>query len=561
MPKIYSQIITFIALILGLTSILSTISTEAASFKFNPPSKQFLAGCTSSINILVDTETKDSNAADIEFYYNPSQITILDSVPNIANKQIKPGDAYESYFGNIIDETTGKIVLTGGSFVTNLNGNKTFATVEFQSKPGVTSTSFTIKFDGVGATKDSNVAEATTSDDLLTSVGNGTYTFTTGSCVADTEPPKIFFQTPKNYDLGVALNNNVIIKITDNQSGVDLNNLVFTINGDTYRVTDPEVSYTGNPLDYTFTINPRNDFYPDKASSILVNARDIAGNRSSDQIVFNIPPAVVKTQLCPAVGITGTGGDTVLPSFPFLPRTGGFSGEVYTQKLTQEAEDESLSQSDFVTQISGKPVVNNWFFANFFKASLRTLQLLSFIGVLIFILSLILSILNRKYKIITSVAIDKLNGQLLSKSTIKLFNAADFSLLACSKTDFEGKFTFKVRPGSYIVQINNAQNILYQETVLAPKNDNLIFLNELPEKTMLNLESKNGLKNLLDYFYRWLQSLAPGFYLLGLMFAIFNFILIASWLNLILLIATILLGLISVLPVAKRVLSTFNNNL
>ncbi|MEI6728178.1 MAG: hypothetical protein WCK98_00900 [bacterium] len=558
MPKILSPIIIFITSVLGLISIFSSINTQAASFKFNPPTKQFLAGCTSGINILVDTEGEDSNAADIEFYYNPSEITILDSVPNIANKQIKPGDAYESYFGNIIDETTGKIVLTGGSFVTNLNGNKTFATVEFQSKPGITTTNFTIKFDGAGATRDSNVAEATTSDDLLTSIGNGTYTFATGNCTADTQPPKIFFQTPKNYDLGVALNNKVTIKITDNQSGVDLNNLVFTINGDTYKVTDPEVIYAGNPLDYTFTINPRNDFYPDKASSILVNARDIAGNKSSDQIVFNIPPAVIKTQLCPAVGVTeGAGGTTTLPSFPFLPRTGGFSGEVYTQKLSQEAKDESLSRSDFVTEISGKPVVNNWFFANFFKASLRTLQLLSFIGVLIFVLSAILSVINRKYRVISSVATDKLTGQLISESIIKLFNATDFCLLECSKTNSEGKFTFKVRPGSYIVQINDGGNIQYQEIILAPQNDNLIFLKELPETTVLNLESKTGLKNLLDYIYRWLKSLAPGFYLLGLIFAIFNFILIASLLNLILLIASLGLGLISSLPGFIRAASTF----
>ena len=533
------------------------VDYQAASFKFIPPSKQFLSGCNSSINIAVDTENRNSNAADIEFYYNPSEITILDSVSNIANKQIKPGDAYESYFGNIIDENTGKVVLTGGSFVTNLNGNKTFATIEFQSKPGVTSTNFTIKYDGAGATRDSNVAEAATSDDLLTSIGNGSYTFTTGNCVADTEPPKIFFQNPKNYDLGVALNNNLVIKITDNQSGVDLNNLVFTINGDNYKATDPEVSYVGNLLDYTFTINPRNDFYPDKASSVLVNARDIAGNKSSDQIVFNIPPAVIKTQLCPAVSVPGSETNTALPSFPFLPRTGGFSGEVYTERLNQEAIDESLSQSDFITQISGKPILNNWFFANFFKASLRTLQLLSFIGVLIFIISVILILLNRKYRLINSTAVDKSSLQNLVNCEISLYNCTDFNLLSKSKTDINGNFSFKVRPGSYLLQIKNDEFINYQEIVLVPEKDNLIFLSQLPPQTILNIESKTGLKSIQSYISRLIKSFAPGFYVLGLIFVIFNFILIASWLNSILLIATILTGLIITLPSILRILSIF----
>ena len=60
----------------------------AASFDFNPATNQYTSGCKNSINIMADATAKDSNAADIELYYNPNEIVILDSVSNIQGLQI-----------------------------------------------------------------------------------------------------------------------------------------------------------------------------------------------------------------------------------------------------------------------------------------------------------------------------------------------------------------------------------------------------------------------------------------------------------------------------------------
>jgi hypothetical protein len=306
----FSWIFSICCLFCTLLCFVST-GVLAASFDFNPTNAQFTAGCKNSINIMADARGQSSNAADIELYYKPAEIDILDSVSSIAGTQIKPGDAYETYFGNDVNTTTGRIRLAGASFVGQLTDKKVFATIEFTSKPNITSTSFSIKFDGVGATLDSNIADSSTSDDLLSSVSNGTYTFATGSCVQDKIPPVITFKNPQKYAVGVALDSQINIGVTDNMSGVDLAQTTFDINGDLYTTQSPELSYTGQPLDYTFVIKPRNLLLSDKESVIRVKTADKAGNKNTDTNVFNIPVPIIKEKLCPeAAGATTNTNNT-----------------------------------------------------------------------------------------------------------------------------------------------------------------------------------------------------------------------------------------------------------
>ena len=321
--------------ILGLLTVVLVVlapsSTLAASFDFNPSSNEFTAGCRNSLNIMADATGRDSNAADIELYYNPAQIDLLDSVSNIPGVQIKPGDAYETYFGNDVNSATGRIRLAGASFASNLNARKVFATIEFTSKPGVTTTSFTIKFDGLGATLDSNIADASTSDDLLSSVTNGTYTFKTGNCTADKIPPVITFQSPPKFGVNIPLDQNVTLKITDNQSGVDLSKTTIEINGDIYTINSPEVTYTGSLLNYTITINPKNNFYSDRESIIKVSTSDLAGNQSSDTNTFNIPIQIIKETICPDAV---KGGTTLNPDGTAVTITTGGSTTIVTNNTT-----------------------------------------------------------------------------------------------------------------------------------------------------------------------------------------------------------------------------------
>ncbi|MCA9381369.1 carboxypeptidase regulatory-like domain-containing protein, partial [Candidatus Dojkabacteria bacterium] len=288
--NLLKRILIFLLSFLALTFLYST-NVQAASFKFNPATKSFEKTCQRSISIDVNPEGEVSNAAEIEVTYDPNVITIIDQNPNISGIQVTPGNAFETYFYNNVNTTTGTIKLAGASFFSTLSTNKTFATITFTSSASATTTNFDIRFDHIGATTDSNIADALTSNDLLSSVTNGSYTFINGPCEADTTAPQVVFQSPTNGATGVALTSNVTLQITDDLSGVDLDSLRFIISGVSYQVSDTEVTYTGNANNYNFTINPADDFPTDQASTVVVTGNDISGNSFSKQIIFNIPQA------------------------------------------------------------------------------------------------------------------------------------------------------------------------------------------------------------------------------------------------------------------------------
>ncbi len=273
--------LVFVILFLSLFSLIEKQVVEAASFDFSPSEYTFYHQCPSRVNIEIDVTGDVSNAADIEIYFDPSEITIIDSNPNQSGKQIGTGDAYEIYFGNEVDEINGVIRLAGASFSNYVTNTKTFAYIDFESKIGFSDTTeFEINFTGVGDTKDSNIAETLTSDDLLDDVTNGAYDFTAppfGSCTADVIPPNIIFVSPTPGQTGVPSWTTVRIQITDTLSGVNLDTVQFTINGEIYTPTSSQVVYSGSSLDYIFTINPSTEIFENDYNTVLVTATDYAG--------------------------------------------------------------------------------------------------------------------------------------------------------------------------------------------------------------------------------------------------------------------------------------------
>jgi hypothetical protein len=283
--KKFNYILTTFWILISITLISS-----AATYDFNPASETFPRGCVRSVNLEIDASGQNSNAADVIINYDASQVEIIDQNSSIPGVQVQPGNAYESYFFNQVTTSgsTGEIRVGAGSFISNLTSKKNFATIVFKSEPTATTVNFNVQFTGVGDTLDSNIADTATSLDLLNGVTNGTYSFVNGPCVADTEPPKVNFQDPTNGS-NFPVSDDLTFRITDNQSGVDLDSLVFTVNGVDYQVGDPEVSYTGDPLNYQFTIDPGFDLPEDESSSLRVKGQDEAGNEFNRQIVFNIP--------------------------------------------------------------------------------------------------------------------------------------------------------------------------------------------------------------------------------------------------------------------------------
>jgi len=285
-------LIIFTNLIIFLVGIQTVkAQTLDASFSFSPSSEQFKIGCTSSVSIMIDTGSNTSNAANIIINYDPDEVEIIDSNSSASGVQIMPGNAYEAYADNVVDTSTGKIRLTGFSISNPLSGSSTFAIIYFRSKSNVTETDFSIYFAGKGNTLDSNIAEMNTSDDILSSVTNGSYTFVEGECVNDNEGPIITPIDPENYSINIPSNKEIQVKICDLMSGVDISTIEITImNDEIYTMADTEnFIYSGDTECYSITIYPENPLPSDALTLVSFKATDLKGNWSNLTIIFNVP--------------------------------------------------------------------------------------------------------------------------------------------------------------------------------------------------------------------------------------------------------------------------------
>jgi len=276
-------------------------SAHAASLTFTPSSSAFKQGCSAKIDLVVDTQGVSTNAVDAVILFNPAEVQIEDQNSVLPGIQIKSGNVYEIYAGNLVNESQGKILLTAFSVVGTFNGSGLLGSIYFTSKPGVTNTTFQIEYTP-GLSTDSNVAD-TNGNDVLSSVNSGSYSFQASPCVEDTQAPSVSQLNPANGTTGVPLNTNISLHISDNQSGVDLDSVEIQVHDVIYTLSSPEMTVTGLPLDYAFSINPASDFPEETEIVMLVRAADLNGNLMSPKIYsFNKPviaaPAVATIAVC-----------------------------------------------------------------------------------------------------------------------------------------------------------------------------------------------------------------------------------------------------------------------
>lgn len=285
----------------------------AGTFSISPTTGNYIRSCNQSVDINIDIASGETNAADIIVTYDTTKIEIIDAMPSIPGTQILPGNAFESYAGNTVNTLSGEIKLVGYSSGSTLSASATFASIFFKSKPLATNGAFSITFTGANPynTLDSNIADAATSYDMLSGVSNATYTFSSGSCLTDTTPPTVTFSSPKNLQNNVPPNSPVTFSVSDSGAGVSLPSVEIIINGETYTAISPEVSVSGTPANYTFTVTPVTPFPTNSVSVISVTAEDAAGNAKTSSISINsgyscpVTVTYVTTPgLCPSVAPT-----------------------------------------------------------------------------------------------------------------------------------------------------------------------------------------------------------------------------------------------------------------
>lgn len=173
---------SLIALILFLTVLVAPVSAFASTLTLSPASGVVNRGCDLTVSINLDTQGTQTDGTDAILLFDRNAFTA---------KTINSGAIYPDYPGNAVDNTNGKVVVSGlASVSAPFAGAGTLATVVFTANQTAPIGTSTIRFDfdpaNLAKTTDSNVVERETIKDTLTSVSNGAYTIGTGACTQTT---------------------------------------------------------------------------------------------------------------------------------------------------------------------------------------------------------------------------------------------------------------------------------------------------------------------------------------------------------------------------------------
>ncbi len=161
------------------------VYAQSATLSLSPSSGTFNKSCSFTLDIRLDTAGAQTDGTDAILIYDQSRVTAT---------SITSGSIYTDYPGNSIDDTNGRITVSGLASVTSaFSGQGSLATVNFTVKENAPTGATQIKFDfdpsDKAKTTDSNVVQRGTATDILSSVVNGNYTVGTGSCAMVSPTP------------------------------------------------------------------------------------------------------------------------------------------------------------------------------------------------------------------------------------------------------------------------------------------------------------------------------------------------------------------------------------
>lgn len=156
----------------------STIYAVGATLSLSPATGTFNRGCAFSLEMKLDTGGAQTDGTDAILFYDSTRFTAT---------AVKSGTIYSDYPGNNIDSQQGKITVSGLASATSaFSGSGTLATIDFtvleNAPTGISQMKFDFDANDKAKTTDSNVVEKGTVADILSAVGNGSFTIGTGIC-------------------------------------------------------------------------------------------------------------------------------------------------------------------------------------------------------------------------------------------------------------------------------------------------------------------------------------------------------------------------------------------
>lgn len=165
---------------LSFVLLTSPVAAFASTLSLSPSTGTFNRSCPFSLQIKLDTGGVQTDGTDAILLYDNSRLTAT---------SVAPGTIYADYPGTNVDDTSGKVTVSGLASVSQpFSGQGVFATVNFTVKDNAPTGATQVKFDfdpnNMAKTTDSNVVQRGTVQDTLSSVVNGNYTVGTGTCAS-----------------------------------------------------------------------------------------------------------------------------------------------------------------------------------------------------------------------------------------------------------------------------------------------------------------------------------------------------------------------------------------
>ncbi|QQG43245.1 MAG: hypothetical protein HYW45_03520 [Candidatus Daviesbacteria bacterium] len=157
---------------------ISHVYAAQATLSLSPASGTVNRSCAFALEVNLDTGGGQTDGTDAILLYDTSVFSAT---------SINKGTIYQEYPGTAIDDSAGRVTISGLASVTqSFSGQGKLATVNLLVKDTAPTGTSQIKFDfdpsNPQKTTDSNVVEHTSVAEILSSVTNGNYTVGTGTC-------------------------------------------------------------------------------------------------------------------------------------------------------------------------------------------------------------------------------------------------------------------------------------------------------------------------------------------------------------------------------------------
>lgn len=482
----------------------------AGSYNFIETGQSFAVNnCRKRVDLIINTNSQDVNAADVIITYNPSLISVTDADGSVSGVQIGEGVAFPEYYGNIVDTNNGVIRLTGVNRTGVLNGSAVFAYIDFTFSAGA-NPAFAITFTGSGATLDSNIASSSTNNDLLTSVTNYSTTYPS-AC----QPPQPCTDIDND---GICDNADNCID-TDNDGICDEDECVDSDDDgvcDEDECTDIDNDGICDAVDDCIDTNNNGSCDPEQCLDI-----------DNDDICDDIDPCIDANSdgICDGQDGTDT-GEPVEPGE--LPRTGtGDSIINVIDKVVGKDPLKAVNAPQFVQDVTLSGVISSvlltFTFFNFFS-------LLNVISAPVLLLSLIRSLITSTRKP-WGLVLDADQETPIAFATIRIYAVADNKLIETKVSDLKGRYGFVVDKGEYRLEVAHPDyHPLSFNLTISHKDapiDNDIYLSPLVSTANRGHAQAANLDNDLV-----LSRISQLIFSLGFIFAIIACLISPIWYNL-----------------------------